>query len=160
MKKYIHTIYITLFALLLSVNVYAQNKPSIGCVNKVVRLQSEQIKRQFKEQGLTVYKDAMVNMEPKQPFPIAVQLNQGRLYQLLFVGSKKATKIKMEIYDGKDNKIDEKVLNEPEKTNFIIYSFAPQKDDIYLIILTQKIKGKSICSSFSILQNDATTLAK
>ncbi|MEZ5016023.1 MAG: hypothetical protein R2800_03160 [Flavipsychrobacter sp.] len=159
MKKHIIS-FSFILSILCSVSVNAQQRPSIGCVDKEVRLQSEQIKRQFKEQGLTVYKDAMVQMEPRQPFSIAVQLTQGQLYQLLFVGSKKASKITMELFDGKDNLIDKKTLTEPEKNNFIIYSFAPLKSDIYLIVLTQKIKGKKVCSSFSILQNNATAMGE
>lgn len=157
MTKRIFSFSILVF-LLSSLAAQAQQRPTIGCVDKAVRLQSEQIKRQFKEQGLTVYKDAMIQMESRQPFSIAVQLTQGQLYQLLFVGSKKASKITMELFDGKDNLIDTKTLTDPAKSNFIIYSFAPLKSDIYLIILTQKIKGKKVCSSFSILQNNATAM--
>lgn len=125
---------------------------NIGCMDKSIRLQSEQIKTNFKQQGLTVFKDAMISMESKQPFPVAVQLNKGILYQLVFIGNRQASGLTFELFDGKDNKIGEQSADDPNKNNYIIYSFVPEKTDLYLIVLTQKIKQKSVCSSFSILE--------
>lgn len=128
-------------------------QPAIGCVDKKARLQSQKIKLQFEDQGMEVYKDAMLEMESKQPYPIAVQLTEKQLYQLIFVGSEDASKITMELYNGKDEKVAEKVLKDPANLNYFIYSFAPTRTDVYLIILTQKVKGKKVCSSFTIMQN-------
>lgn len=146
-------------ALILSIIVLAvcgetkAQQPAIGCVDKAARLQSQKIKSQFLDQGMEVYRDAMLEMENRQPYPIAVQLSEKQLYQLIFVGSDKASKITMELYNGKDEKIAEKELTDPSTLNYFIYSFAPPRSDVYLIILTQKFKGKTVCSSFTIMQN-------
>ncbi len=125
---------------------------NIGCMDKSIRLQSEQVKHDFKAQGMFVYKDAMVSMVSKEPFPIAVQLNKGELYQLVFIGNKQANNMTFELFDGTDKKIGEKTADNPEQSNIIIYSFVPEKTDVYLVVLSQKIKYKSVCSSFCILQ--------
>lgn len=126
--------------------------PSLGCNDKSIRLQSEQYKQDFKAQGQEVYRDAMVNMESRQPTPVAIQLNKGVLYQMIFVGSRDANKISFELFDGEDRKIDEKSLKNPEMTNFIVYSFVPEKTDLYLVILTQVKGTQSLCGSFTIMQ--------
>lgn len=130
----------------------AQILPSLGCNDKSIRLQAEQIKQDFKAQGQEIFKDAMINMESRQPTPIAVHLKKGVLYQMVFIGSKEANRLNFEVYDGEDKKIDERVMKHPAITNFVIYSFVPEKTDLYLVILSQ-IKGtKNLCGSFTIMQ--------
>lgn len=128
-------------------------RDKIGCVDKSIRVQAEQIKHDLKAQGLSVYKDAMVSMDPKEPFPVAVQLTAGEQYQFIFVGKSNANKLYFELFDGQDKMIGEKQVDDPSLTNFVVYSFVPQKSDIYLIVLNQKIKSKSkVCGSFTIMQ--------
>lgn len=133
-------------------SVSAQILPTLGCNDKSIRLQAEQYKQDFKAQGQEVYRDAMISMESRQPTPVAIQLTKGVLYQMIFIGSRDANKINFELYDGEDRKIDEKILKMPEVSNFVVYSFVPEKTDLYLVILTQ-IKGtQSLCGSFTIMQ--------
>lgn len=107
--------------------IYAQ-QPALGCDDKAMRIQSQQLKHDFASQGLSVYKDAMISMESHQPFPVAVQLDKGKLYQLIFIGSRDAKKISMELFDGSDKKIDERVIKNPKEQNFVVYSFTPEKN--------------------------------
>lgn len=148
----------TILAFLISINtsVNAQSA-KIGCIDKDIRAQAEQIKHDFRTQGLEVFKDAMLSMTPKEPYPVAVPLEQGKMYQLIFIGSKDASKIYFELFNEKDHKLVEKTLDDPEHSNFIVYSFIPQTSDIYLIVITQKIKGRrETCGSFTIMQNAGT----
>lgn len=146
------TIAIIVTLILLTIQADAQ-QPRVGCVNKSMRVQAEQMKHDFKAQGMEVYKDAMLGMSPGQPAPIALQLTEKQLYQFILIGDANASKIYFELYDGQDNKLAEKTIKKGDDTNFIIYSFAPQKSDIYLVVLTQKIKGKAdVCGSFTIMQ--------
>jgi len=134
-----------------SKSIYAQ-QPALGCDDKAMRIQSQQLKHDFASQGLSVYKDAMISMESHQPFPVAVQLDKGKLYQLIFIGSRDAKKISMELFDGADKKIDERIIKKPKEQNFVVYSFTPEKTDMYLLVFTQIKGSKSMCGSFSIMQ--------
>jgi hypothetical protein len=138
----------------------AQDQPQVGCNDKVIRLQAEQLKADFKQQGLTVYKDAMMSMESQQPYPIAVQLTKGQLYQFIYVGDRSASKLIFELFDGDDKKIESQTLKEPKQKNFLVYSFVPDKSDVYLIVLTQKWKTRSMCGSFVIMQKETTPANK
>ena len=140
------------FGLFTALPLLAQQS-RIGCMDKAIRIQAEQAKQDFMKQGLKVYKEAMISMESNEAFPIAVQLNKGELYQIVYVGSMSASKISFELMDGSDVKIDERVLNKPVEANAIVYSFIPEKTDMYLLMLKQKTK-KATCGSIAIMQKD------
>lgn len=146
--------------LFLYCNARAQ-QPRVGCVNKSMRVQAEQMKHDFKAQGMEVYKDAMLGMRPGEPAPVAVQLVERQMYQFVIIGDANASKMYFELYDGQDNKLVEKTIKKADETNFIIYSFVPQKTDLYLVVLTQKIKGDAeVCGSFTIMQKATTANSK
>lgn len=136
-------------------------QPRIGCTNKSMRVQAEQMKHDFNAQGMEVYKDAMLGMRPGEPAPIAIQLVEKQMYQFILIGDANAGKIYFELYDGQDNKLVEKTIKKNDNNNFITYSFVPQKTDLYLVVLTQKIKGKAdVCGSFTIMQKVPTADSK
>ena len=147
-------------AIIFLFNVTTVAQPNIGCNDRAIRLQSEQIKQGLKAQGMTVYRDAMIGMESQQPYPIAVQLEKGKMYQMLYIGNNTAAKLNFELFDEKDNKLDSKTLSDPAQTNYLLYSFVPEKTDIYLVVLTQKIKKGSVCGSFSIMEKPNDTEKK
>lgn len=151
---------IVLFSLLiLACNAYSQQRqPNVGCIDKAIKIQAQDLHLSFAKQGMTIYRDAMISMNDREPFPVAVQLEKGHLYQLILIGSKGAGKIKMEIFDGKDKKIGDKTASldkTDQNSNCIIYSFVPSTTDLYLIVLSQKAKGKELCGSFSIMEKEA-----
>ncbi len=138
--------------ILISVNANAQ-QAKIGCMDKDIRVQSEQFKHNFRAQGMEVYKNAMLNMQSQEPYPIALQLQQGQLYQFVFVGSKLSSKIFFELFDGNDEKLESITLKEKDGKNYIIYSFMPKKSDVYLIVAGQKIRGGGeVCGSLTVMQ--------
>lgn len=133
-------------------NTFAQQQPSIGCNDKAIRLQSEQIKAGFLKQGFKTYKDAMIGMESRLPYPVAIQLSKGTMYQFVFIGDMNASKMTMELFDGEDHRIEVRENKDLKANNNIVYSFVPEKSDIYLVVLTQQWKSRSMCGSITILQ--------
>jgi hypothetical protein len=129
----------------------------VGCVDPSMRLQADGIKQHFTSQGFKVYRDAMINMESMIPFPVMVQLNRGHLYQIIFVGHPAATNHKVVLYDGADNKIDEKFITRrhgQDKTNYIIYSFVPERTDMYMFTFMTRLKNENMCGSVCIVAAD------
>lgn len=130
----------------------AMSQPaSIGCIDKDIRLQAEELKLGFTKHGMEVYKDANISMERSTPYPVAVQLNKGVMYQMVYVGGQQSRDIRLELFDGDDKKLGERVMKKNDP-NYIIYPFIPEKTDIYLVVLSQRTKTDHICSSFTILQ--------
>ncbi|XZF14820.1 hypothetical protein ACTHGU_01675 [Chitinophagaceae bacterium MMS25-I14] len=126
---------------------------SVGCMDPSIRLQSQEIKQHFLKQGFVVYKDAMISMSSMEPYPVIVELQRGQFYQIIFIGNIGDSKMRLEVYNGHDQKIDEKlVMRNREQPNYITYSFVPEQTDSYLFTLMQKMKNKDMCGSFTILQ--------
>ena len=131
----------------------------VGCIDAIIRAQAVDIRDHYTSQGFIVYRDAMINMSSMEPFPIMVQLSRGQLYQIIFVGQSAATNHKMVLYDGADNKIDEKFISRSkstgtEPTNYLIYEFVPDRTDMYLLTFMSRLKNKSFCGSVCIVAAD------
>lgn len=158
-------IVLSLAILLSAANLSYAQQTRVGCMDKDIRVQVEQIKHDFKAQNMEVYKDAMLSMTPKEPSAVGVQLNKGQLYQFIYVCSKSASKAYFELFDGSQKKIGDKTIASPGDKNYLIYSFIPATTDVYLVVLNQKIKGASflkgggtgeVCGGFSIMQQAAS----
>lgn len=134
----------------------AQQQPKVGCVDRAIRIQAEQLKHDFKAQGLTATKDMMLGMTSKQDYPLAVELKAGELYQLIFTGSREAERMGFVLYDTEGKLIEAKELNEPAKTNFMVYSFTPEKTGRYTLNLRQNLKKRELCGSFIVMEQDRT----
>lgn len=135
----------------------AEPRQAVGCHDPVLRAQADDIKKHFTEQGFKVYRDAMINMESMQPFPIVIQLQKGQLYQIIYVGQQAATNHRMVMYDGNDRKIDERFVFKKlgkDVTNYMVYEFVPERTDTYLFEFMTRLKNKQFCGSVCIVAAD------
>lgn len=123
-------------------------KPQTGCVDAAIQAQADGIKLGLSKKGMVVFQEAMFRMQSMEPVPVAVKMTQGVTYELVFVGSENTNKLMMELYDGKDKKIDEKI---ERSMNNIIYTFTPQRTDVYLVTLIQKKGLKDMCGYFGVM---------
>jgi hypothetical protein len=142
---------IAIFAFLsISIAAIAQSE-SLGCIDKDMRVQAETLKSSFTKQGLNVFKDAMITMEQDMPAPVGIQLMKGRMYQFIYIASSRASKATLELFDGADKKITTKTTQKGGN-RYIVYSFIPEKTDLYLVVLSQKFKGgRTACGSFTVM---------
>lgn len=151
-----------LFALLLCLLIPAladaqRAKPSVGCIDRSIRLQADEIKQHYTNQGFTVFRDAMLNMESMTPSPVMVEMKKGELYQIIFVGSTEAVRMNLSLFDGNDNKLEDRfVYKNRQQPNYIIIPFSPERTDTYLIALMQKWKNKELCGSLCIVRMGST----
>lgn len=144
-------------ALFCSFDALAQRPQSaVGCIDKGIRLQADEIKQHYTRQGFVVYRDAMLNMESMSPSPVMVEMRRGDLYQIIFVGTLEVQRMNMDIYDGNDNKILQRFMyKNRQQPNYLIVNFVPERTDTYLITLMQKLKNKDMCGSLCILRLDS-----
>jgi len=152
---------LTAIAFFFTHSVRAQEqRQMLGCIDPTVRMQADAIKQHYVKQGFKVYRDAMINMESMVPTaPIYVQLMRGHLYEIIFVGNPRAVSHRMMIYDSNDQKLDEKFVtkhHDDEATNFIIYEFAPDRTDAFVLEFMTRLKNENFCGSICILAADAS----
>ena len=147
---------------LLSGAAFAQNgepRQPVGCMDPALRLQADAIKQHYTSQGFKVYRDAMINMESMVPFPVMVQLAQGHLYEIIFVGNPRATNHRLTLFNSDDKKVDEKFVSKrrgEDVTNYIIYEVVPERTDAYLFEFMTRLKNENFCGSVCILAADAS----
>ena len=144
--------FLTIIGLLLLSFTGMAQKPVVGCIDRSVRLQADEIKRHYTDQGFTVYRDAMINMESMVPSQVMLELQRGKTYLVVFVGHPAAQRMNLEVWNSDDHKIGEKsTARNREQPNYIIYNITPASTDAYLIIVMQKLKQEHMCGSISIL---------
>lgn len=145
--KYSFSFLSFLFILAFSAQVSAQTN-AVKCVDPDVQGRAENIKSTYEKQGKVVFQESMLSMTSMEPAPIAVRLQQGITYELIFVGSSQASRMMLEIFDGADKKLDHKI---EKNASHLLYTFTPNKTEVYLITLTQKKGTKNMCGYFGIM---------
>lgn len=145
------------FAIGLSlITTTADAQLSVGCMDMAMRAQAEQIKRDFRKVEFVPIKDMMLNMKSKEPVGITLIMEKGKLYQLIYIGSKEAVSLHFGLYDGAKFLIDERKLDKPGENNQLIYSFTPEKNDTFVVSLTQTLKTKTTCGSFTVMRQEGS----
>lgn len=146
MKKpfyFLSFLLVTIFA----TQTYAQ-KNAVKCVDPDVQGRADNIKSMYEKQGKVVFQESVLNMTSMEPSPVAVRLQQGITYEFIFVGSSQASRMMLELFDGRDKKLDHKV---EKNATHLLYTFTPNKTEVYLITLTQKKGTKDMCGYFGIM---------
>jgi hypothetical protein len=145
--------FILVSTLLGSLKLLAQNSESMtGCKNLLISQQVAELKEEFKEQGFEVINDAMFELNSRTNFPIIYKLQKSEFYQIIFVASDDASKMKLELIDPDENILLSKELRPIQHTtNVISFNFSPISSDSYTFLLSQIIK-KGSCVSFTIMK--------
>ena len=132
-----------------------QSRPQIGCIDADTRQQAQFIKDHYTNQGFKVFRDAMLTMESIIAYPVVAQLHASDLYVIGFVATQNANKLKLEIYDGGDSKLEEiLMMRNRDQPNYILHTFSPDRSDNFLFVMSQKYKNKTVCGNFFILKLD------
>lgn len=126
----------------------SQDRPTT-CEDVGIRIQADVIKDNLHKQGLKLFQEANIAMENFVPRAIVVRLQQNHYYQFVFVGHQDANKLILELYDGRDKMIDERIVKNASE---IIYAYVPEKTDDYLITVSQKKAAKTLCGYFAVME--------
>ena len=130
-------------------------QPSLGCSDTAILKQSAQIKQHYLNQGFTVYRDAMLGMESRMPYPIVMQLEKGQLYVIVFIGNENSKKLNLDLYDANEQPVEKlNVQRNRDEPNHIIYTLSPEFSGEYMAVVIQKLKERTMCGSFFVLKLD------
>lgn len=122
----------------------------IGCSDAAIRAKVEQQKREFQARGFSNFKDAMIFMKSREETPVAVEMQQGTHYQILFNAHRDFKKMEMYILDQEGNKLDQRT-QKSSASSTLFYSFIPPKSGTYFFVLFQQAKVKDLCGGFTIM---------
>ena len=146
MKK----LYLVLFALMLSV-LSANSQEVIkvkSCNDQLIAHQVDSLKKLYADDGFVLMKEASITMESEFEMPVIVPLNQGSLYQFVFIGdyTSRLYEVRMFDWDEKQVVFQQKKWGDVDG-NIISYSYQPKFSEFHMMkpVQVNKQKKKNLC---------------
>src|SRR6186713_3664639 len=141
MKK----LYLVLFALMLSV-LSANSQEVIkvkSCSDQLIAHQVDSLKKLYSDDGFVLMKEASITMESEFEMPVIVPLNQGSLYQFVFIGDYTSRLYEVRMYDWQERQVifRQKKWGEIDG-NVISYTYVPKFSEFHMMKPVQVNKQK------------------
>jgi hypothetical protein len=144
------------FSSFLSLSLFAQEViRQQPCNDTSIQKQADSVKKVFTEQGFAVVREASITMESEYEMPVVVQLQEGTLYHIVFIGDMTSKLYEVRMYDW-----DEKQVAYQKKQwgdvdgNTISFSYIPKFTEFHMIkpVQVNKKKKKNLCGYIMLLQ--------
>jgi hypothetical protein len=139
---------------LYSLACYSQNAvhPNDIAESFMITHQADSVKQELCAEGFVVVKEAFMEMESQYEMPIVVPLNQGTLYQFVFIGDMTSTLYEVRMYDWEERQVvyQKKQWGDIDG-NVISYSYIPQFSEYHMIKPVQVNKTKKQLYGYAIL---------
>jgi hypothetical protein len=114
--------------------------------------EADSIKQELNQQGFVVVREAAVQMESEYELPIVVPLNQGTLYQFVFIGDITSKLYEVRMYDWNEKQVAylKKQWGDVDG-NIISYAYVPQFSEYHMIKPVQVNKNKKELEGYILL---------
>jgi hypothetical protein len=126
-----------------------------SCAGDAYKSQVDSLKQLFLSKGYEMVREASIKMESEYEMPIVVPLNQGTMYEFIFIGdpSSRLYEVRMYDYDEKQVVYEKKMWGEVDG-NIIAYSYVPQFSEYHMIkpVQVNKKKKKDLCGYVMLLK--------
>jgi hypothetical protein len=144
-----------LVAIILScaVNLHAQEViPQESCDITPFRTEIDSLKNSFISQGFVVLREASMSMQSEYEMPIVVPMNQGSLYQFVFIGEPSSKLYEVRMYDWNEKQVVYKKNQWGDVDgNIISYAYVPQFSEYHMIKPVQVNKTKKKLCGYVLL---------
>ncbi|MFT4060757.1 MAG: hypothetical protein QM642_00200 [Edaphocola sp.] len=143
-------------ALLIYGSTFSQSKAPVlqPCNNSEVGTEIMALSSSFQQRGFELLQFQTMMMPSGAYFPISMNMEQGRSYEINFVVPQQFHQFNVTIID-KDKKelVNKTVKSKKGGSNKFSQSFAPPYSGIFMVVLSQKIKGGGVaCGGVSVLR--------
>ncbi|WP_126970547.1 hypothetical protein [Gynurincola endophyticus] len=143
--KYIFC-FITLFTLL---DASAQQIP---CDSRLIQHQIDSVKDNAKEQGYTIYREALVPMESEYEIPVIAELSNQKIYKYIFIAQPDSRLLETRIFDFDEKQVaytkKQPLLSDP---NIIEIEFIPKFTEKHMLRAVQVHKKKKQLCGYIVL---------
>jgi len=132
--------------LLMSLVIAAQKDDVIRiqpCNDSLIMREVDSLKNFYSKDGFSLLKEATITMQSEFELPVIVPLNEGSLYQFIFIGDFTSKLYEVRMYDW-----DEKMVVYQKKQwgdvdgNIISYSYVPKFSEYHMMKPVQVNKHK------------------
>ena len=142
--------YLVLFTLMLSI-LSANSQEVIkvkSCSDQLIAHQVDSLKKLYSDDGFVLMKEASITMESEFEMPVIVPLNQGSLYQFVFIGDYTSRLYEVRMFDWSEKQVVFKQNHWGDVDgNIISYEYQPRFSEFHMMkpVQVNKQKKKNLC---------------
>ena len=142
--------YLVLLTLMLSIfSARSQEVIKVqSCNDQLIAHQVDSLKKLYSDDGYVLMKEASITMESEYEMPVIVPLNQGSLYQFVFIGDYSSRLYEVRMFDWNEKQVIFKQNRWGDVDgNVISYSYQPQFSEFHMMkpVQVNKQKKKGLC---------------
>lgn len=119
-----------------------------SCENDMISRQADSLKKLYSSDGYALLKEASMSMESEFEMPVVVPLNQGSLYQFVFIGEYSSRLYEVRMYDWNEKQVifQQKKWGDVDG-NIISYGYQPRFSEFHMMkpVQVNKQKKKNLC---------------
>jgi len=119
-----------------------------SCNDDLIAHQVDSLKKLFSDDGFVLMKEASITMESEYEMPVIVPLNQGSLYQFVFIGDYTSRLYEVRMFDWNEKQVIFKQNKWGDiDGNVISYSYQPRFSEFHMMkpVQVNKQKKKNLC---------------
>lgn len=143
--------FLVLFTLLL-VTLSANSQSNVikvkSCSDALISHQVDSLKKLYSDDGFVLMKEASITMESEYEMPVIVPLNEGSLYQFVFIGDYSSRLYEVRMFDWNEKQVIFKQNKWGDVDgNVISYSYQPRFSEFHMMkpVQVNKQKKKNLC---------------
>ena len=144
--------YFIIIALTCLTNLHALAQPHVSknnsCNNELISHQVDSLKNFYEADGYVLMREAAISMESEYEMPVIVPLNQGSLYQFVFIGEYSSRLYEVRMFDWNEKQVVFKQNKWGDiDGNVISYSYQPQFSEFHMMkpVQVNKQKKRDLC---------------
>lgn len=146
-----------IFPLLCSGSLMAQEQQEVArCTDKEMHAQLVSVDDEYEEKGYEVIQFNLMSMPSGSFVPVAIQVEQGRQYQVYFLADQRFQQYSFALIDKDRNKlVDKRVKHKASSEAILAHNFKASYTGTVWLVLSLKVKGQAeACGGVSILKAD------
>ena len=123
-----------------------------SCDTSPFRNEIDSLKNVFNSQGFIVLREASMTMQSEYEMPIVVPMNQGSLYEFVFIGDPTSRLYEVRMFDYNEKQVVyKKNMWGDVDGNIISYAYIPQFSEYHMIKPVQVNKNKKKLCGYVLL---------
>lgn len=142
----------SLALLILVLSIFSANSQEVikvkSCDDKLISHQVDSLKKFYSDDGFVLMKEASITMESEYEMPVIVPLNQGSVYQFVFIGDYTSRLYEVRMYDWNEKQVYFKQNKWGDVDgNVISYAYQPRFSEFHMMkpVQVNKQKKKGLC---------------
>jgi len=139
---------LTLMLSILSANSQSNVIKVQSCSDVLIAQQVDSLKKLYSDDGFVLMKEASITMESEFEMPVIVPLNEGSLYQFVFIGDYTSRLYEVRMFDWNERQVVFKQNRWGDVDgNVISYAYQPRFSEFHMMkpVQVNKLKKKNLC---------------